>query len=800
MDKYAFPCNPAPDPAAVVAGENFRFILINDVVLRYEWSPDGIFEDRASSFVINRSFPVPKYQVTEACNQLEIRTPSFHLQYDKKRFSPHGLMVSFSSKTTLWGAVWRYGDEPQDNLGGTARTLDLVDGRCDMDIGVLSRSGYSSIDDSLSMLFDGRGFVAPRRPGDRIDGYLFCYGHNYKAAIKSFYAISGRQPVLPRWTLGNWWSRYYAYSADEYIGLVDKFKEQAIPLSVAVLDMDWHYVNDERVPHAGWTGYSWNKSLFADPVTFGKELHNRKLKISLNDHPHAGIHHHEDGYKQMAEVLLHDTADCAPISFDPTCPKFMHAFLNVLHRSLEESCDVWWIDWQQGSYCQVPGLDPLWLLNHFQFLDHQLLHPSDSSVILSRYAGPGSHRYPVGFSGDTITTWASLQFQPEFTATASNVGYGWWSHDIGGHMKGIRDDELATRWLQFGVFSPILRLHSTESRWASKEPWLYRQENADIMSKFLQFRHRLVPYTFTMNFVAEDEPLVQPLYWRFPSLEEAYKKPNEYFFGRSLVIAPIVQPRNTRTNHASAETWVPPGRHVDIFTGCIYDGGRDLRMYRTLHGIPVLAPEGSIIPLDINLQPGNGCLNPSGYEVLVVIGRDGQFEIIEELKDDATRYCATDEAKTLRRVHIEYSQEKGRLEATACAKQWAYKFVSLMSVPSSLTVSINGDKVLDVVAVIEDHPNVPGMVVKIPEVHGTGGIITIDLGENPQLSVLDPLERIQHLLLDFQCEFNVKDEISAICKSSQPRTNKVGHLLSLGLDQDLIGPILELMLADSRGS
>ena len=90
-----------------------------------------------------------------------------------------------------------------------------------------------------------------------------------------------------------------------------------------------------------------------------------------------------------------------------------------------------------------------------------------------RYAGPGSHRYPVGFSGDTITTWASLDFQPEFTATAANIGYGWWSHDIGGHMGGIKDDELATRWVQLGVFSPINRLHSVLSPFTSKEPWQF---------------------------------------------------------------------------------------------------------------------------------------------------------------------------------------------------------------------------------------------------------------------------------------------------------------------------------------
>ena len=105
-------------------------------------------------------------------------------------------------------------------------------------------------------------------------------------------------------------------------------------------------------------------------------------------------------------------------------------------------------------------------------------------MIFSRYAGPGSHRYPVGFSGDTIVSWASLAFQPYFTAAASNIGYGMWSHDIGGHMHGTKEDEMAGRWLQFGVFSPIMRLHSSCSPFNGKEPWRYKAEVRDMMEDF----------------------------------------------------------------------------------------------------------------------------------------------------------------------------------------------------------------------------------------------------------------------------------------------------------------------------
>lgn len=128
----------------------------------------------------------------------------------------------------------------------------------------------------------------------------------------------------------------------------------------------------------------------------------------------------------------------------------------------------------QGTNTKIEGLDPLWMLNHFHYLDSG--RDGKRPMTFSRYAGPGSHRYPVGFSGDTHITWDSLDFQPYFTNTASNIGYGWWSHDIGGHMMGYRDEELEVRWYQYGVFSPINRLHSSNSRFSGKEPWKFSME------------------------------------------------------------------------------------------------------------------------------------------------------------------------------------------------------------------------------------------------------------------------------------------------------------------------------------
>ena len=146
-----------------------------------------------------------------------------------------------------------------------------------------------------------------------------------------------------------------------------------------------------------------------------------------------------------------------------------------------------WIG-SKGNPNTLPGLNLLWWINHLHFYDlgrENIKRP----FVFSRWGGLGNHRYPIGFSGDTVVTWESLAFQPYFTATAANVGYGWWSHDIGGHMEGIEDAELFARWVQFGVFSPIFRLHSTKNPYMKRRPWKYDAEIYQVSREAMQLRH-----------------------------------------------------------------------------------------------------------------------------------------------------------------------------------------------------------------------------------------------------------------------------------------------------------------------
>jgi len=721
---------------------------------------------------------------------LEIVTSRFRLTYDKGPFTASGLSLAVGGGVSAYHSVWRYGQEVQ-GLGGTARTLDGADGPVPLEPGVVSRSGFAVIDDSTSLVFDADGWVAPR-DGERTDLYVFAYGHDYAEALRAFYTVSGPVPVLPRFTLGNWWSRYHRYSADNYRELIQRFREEGIPFSVSVIDMDWHLVDIPAHHGSGWTGYTWNRELFPDPAAFLGWLHENGLRVTLNVHPADGVRAFEDAYPAMAEALGRDAATGDPIVFDVTDRAFLQAYFEVLHRRLEaDGVDFWWLDWQSGPHSKVAGIDPLWMLNHFHFLDNG--RDGRRAVTLSRNAGPGSHRYPIGFSGDTVISWASLQFQPHFTASAATIGYGWWSHDIGGHFQGSRDDELTTRWVQFGTFSPIMRLHSGAHTFITKEPWTFSTDARAVMTSFLRLRHRLVPYLHTMNHRAATDglPLVLPMYFAFPHAEEAYSVPNQYAFGTELVVAPITEPADPCTGLGRVRAWLPDGLWVDLLTDVVYDGGRETYLHRDLTTIPVLARAGGIVPLDAALV-GNDLPNPVHLEVMVVVGSDGRFELVE---DDDTR------AGDLARTPIAFDQATGTLEigrprgapdVIPAVRSWTLTFPAL-SDEVTPAASVDGRPVQ--ARLRRESTRTSVTVEDVPR----SACLRMDLGADPQLRDNDVHNRLFRVLDRAQTKYAIKTRVMAIATADRPLAVRLAHLEALDLEPALATAINEILLARTTG-
>ncbi len=255
--------------------------------------------------------------------------------------------------------------------------------------------------------------------------------------------------------------------------------------------------------------------------------------------------------------------------------------------------------------------------------------------MLSRYSGLGSHRYPMGFSGDVHVTWNALQYQPYFTATAANVGYTWWSHDIGGHMNGIKDNELYIRWLQLGAFSPINRLHSNCNPFCGKEPWRYPKPYDGIAAGILRLRHQMLPYIYTMNYQCHQDmvPVVVPVYYHYPMEPDSYRYRNEYFFGTELLVQPMVHPTDRETGYTSEHTWVPEGCWTDFYDGAVYQGGAhgSCRVIsRPIDRQGILAKAGAIVPMAARQTGDNSISNPETLEICVFPGGDNHYELFED--------------------------------------------------------------------------------------------------------------------------------------------------------------------------
>ncbi len=630
--------NPVADPKAVVTAGNARFTVLTPELIRMEWSADGKFEDHASFVFLNRRLPVPKFEpTTENMGRnakLTLKTSALTLTYrfvnngkgdESGRFTPENLTVQLTVDNQP--VTWHPGLVDDQNLQGTTRTLDGAEGdktKEPIEPGLVSRSGWALVDDSSRPLFDSADFsfkqgenspwpwvmqrpAGEQQPGGYQDWYFFGYGHDYKRALGDYVKVAGRIPLPPRFAFGAWWSRYWDYSDQEIEEIVKGFHENDVPLDVFVIDMGWHLSReqlqargekDQSGHNLGWSGYSWNPLLFPDPKLFLDKLHAAGLKTSLNLHPASGIEPWEDHYPEMARAMGIDPASKKYVPFDITDKKFATNYMNLIHHPLEkQGIDFWWLDWQQEPSTKMANVSPTWWLNYVHFTDQQ--REGNRPLLFHRWGGLGNHRYQIGFSGDTVSVWPSLAFQPWFTATAANVGYAYWSHDIGGHMPGAVDPELFTRWVQFGAFSPILRTHTTKNPDSERRIWAYPEPFSAILRDAFQQRYALLPYIYTEARRTYDTGVafLRPLYYDWPEAPEAYSSKDEYLYGDRMLVAPVVTPAEKSSGLATEKVWLPAGEWIETASGKHFTGPIAVERDFSIDQIPVYLKAGAIIPM-----------------------------------------------------------------------------------------------------------------------------------------------------------------------------------------------------------
>ncbi|MEO8393791.1 MAG: TIM-barrel domain-containing protein, partial [Chloroflexota bacterium] len=663
---------------------NARFTVLTTRLIRLEWSANEQFEDRGTFAFPNRYGDAPNFSCEQNDAEIRIKTEALDLHYraDGESFNAKNLSIRLELDGEQ--VEWTPGMLGTGNLRGTRRTLDQNAEWASLEEGILSRDGWVLFDDSKSVVWDTDRLWVEARPEEPLqDWYFFGYGHDYKATLADYIRFGGAIPLIPRYVLGGWWSRYWRYSADDLKQLVRDFESHEIPLDVLVVDMDWH-------TPVTWTGYTWDRELFPDPEAFLDWVHEQGLYATLNLHPAQGVQKHEEIYPQFATRLGQDPATGEAVRFRASNKSFIEAYFELLHHPMEaQGVDFWWIDWQQEKDSEIKGLDPLPWLNHLHFRDSA--RRGTRPMLYSRWGGLGNHRYPIGFSGDAYSTWESLRFQVYFTQTAANVAYGWWSHDIGGHFWATQP-ELYARWVQFGALSPALRLHSTKDPLAERRPWGFPSEVYEAAKAAFQFRYQLLPYLYSAarNLSQKGLSLCAPMYYEYPDCEDAYLARDQYFLGDQMIVAPITSPADPATGLAAVNVWIPEGRWIDYGTLEVYDGPKWIRIEADLKRMPMFVRAGAILPMASGIMQTRD--NDGSHLTLMVFpGADGEFELYE---DDGLTQAYREGAFEITQICAKRQEGKivVRLEAAAgfCDTLPAMRTVELhlkgVDAPSRVTV------------------------------------------------------------------------------------------------------------------
>ena len=601
-------------------GNKYRITVLSDVLLRFEYSETGKFNDYPTIFAINRNFAKkPVFTVKQDEKYINITNDYFILEYSKEKpYIASKLVPDSNLRITLKGTdkLWYFGNPEVKNLKGSAYSFDNKT-NINLSKGLYNLDGFASIDDTMSPVFISDGTIK-KNPSDALDVYVFIYKNDFQKALDSYFELTGKPSFIPRYALGVCWNKNEDYTEEELKDIISNFNKINIPLSSILLGSKWNLNKEGKT----LSNYKFDNEKYKNLEQTINDIHQKNVFLGVTINPKNGITPYDSGYQSLKTKLNITKDGIIPINVYNTA--ILETFLNETLANL--NIDFIKIDEITEDKTKT------FMLMHYIY--KSLSKTAERrGLILSRNPGIASHRYPALYSGNTKVSWKTLKYLPYFNITSSNLGLSYYSHDIGGYEGGVEDSELYTRYVQFGTYSPVFRFSSKEGRYYKREPWKWDIFTESIVKDYIRIRHRLIPYIYSemYKYSKDGINLIKPLYLDYEKIldEPLYK--NEYHFGKELFVCPITEPKDKVMNRVVHRMYLPEGTWYDFKTGKKFPGGKRYVTFYKDEDYPVYAKSGAIVPMAILDENNlNSVKPPEKMEIQVFPGVSNNYDLYED--------------------------------------------------------------------------------------------------------------------------------------------------------------------------
>ena len=637
-----------------------RLEFCTPAVVRVRARVDGAFRGEEQIMVVRHDWPAVALRVQDLADRIDIRTDRLRVRVHKSPLrlefldadgraiaadeaGEGGGLASedgvFRSRMRLSPAEQFFGfGERMDRLNWRGHSVMLNVGRgqnADHDLGAyninaanycpvpffMSTDGYGIFFHTAKATTWDMGEASPTRyefsaTEDELDYYFFL-GPSFRAILAAYTDLTGRTPLLPRVAYGvnfgtysgGTWGHETDASQQYVVGLVQRFRDEGIPIDALHLDSTWRKFGTLGGRNA--TSFEWREPGFPDPPAMFEALNSRHVGL-VGLHVRARLDNGDSTSlldEAKAASAIADTPSKNIVNFfDPAATRWWweHAVMPKVRQGAT------FLKTDEGSV--YPGDT---LHNLFPIVYAKAAYEGFQTTLarrgynLTREGYAGVQRYPYIWAGDWPSRWTFFAPVMRGGLSLALSGVSAWGHNAGGFEE-VATEELYLRWTPFAFFNPVAHFLGMEHP-QYKEPWRYGQKALATFRRYAQLRQRLLPYIYSAAYesYASGVPMMRPLVLDFPADRRVYDLDDEFFFGDALLVAPV-----TKAGATGRQVFLPPGKWFDYWTGQRHEGDRAIEYAAAPDVMPLFVRGGAIIPMQPEMAYiGEKALDPLTFDI-----------------------------------------------------------------------------------------------------------------------------------------------------------------------------------------